>query len=78
MPPIVNDFKNGQGHKDKYLDTSRKCLSQEMLSCITWESPNCNHLEVDQCQCQNQNTSFQKKFKVSLAALKCLLFIEIK
>ena len=27
------DSKNGQGHKDKYLDTSRKILSQEMLMC---------------------------------------------
>ena len=24
--------KDGQGHKDKYLDTSRKILSQEMLN----------------------------------------------
>ena len=24
---------DGQGHKDKYLDTSRKILSQEMLMC---------------------------------------------
>ena len=71
MSPIVNDFKNGQGHKDTYLDTSRKRLSQEMFTCITWEYPNCNHLEVDQCQCQNQNTSFQKTFEVSLAALTC-------
>ena len=25
--------KDGQGHKEKYLDTSRKILSQEMLLC---------------------------------------------
>ena len=25
--------EDGQGHKDKYLDTSRKILSQEMLMC---------------------------------------------
>ena len=25
--------KDGQGHKDRYLDTSRKILSQEMLRC---------------------------------------------
>ena len=24
---------DGQGHKDKYLDTSRKILSQEMFMC---------------------------------------------
>ena len=31
MPPIKANSKDGQGHKDKYLDTSRKILSQEML-----------------------------------------------
>ena len=25
--------KEGQGHKDEYLDTSKKNLSQEMLLC---------------------------------------------
>ena len=25
--------KDGQGHKEKYLDNSRKILSQEMLLC---------------------------------------------
>ena len=25
--------KDGQGHKNKYLDTGRKILSQEMLMC---------------------------------------------
>ena len=49
MPLIMTDFKNAQGRKDKYLDISRKFLSQEMLMCIIWESPNCNHLEADQC-----------------------------
>ena len=28
------NFKDGQGQKDRYLDTSRKILSQEMLMCI--------------------------------------------
>ena len=37
------DSKNGQGHKDKYLDTSRKILSQEMLLC---NSSNIYYLEV--------------------------------
>ena len=27
------NFKDGQGHKDKYLDTCTKILSQEMLMC---------------------------------------------
>ena len=49
MQLIMTDFKNAQGRKDKYLDISRKKNSQEMLMCIIWESPNCNHLEVDQC-----------------------------
>ena len=30
-PPIMANSKDGQGHKDKYLDT--KILSQEMLMC---------------------------------------------
>ena len=33
MPPIMANSEDGQGHKDKYLDTSRKILSQEMLMC---------------------------------------------
>ena len=33
MLPIIANSKDGQGHKEKYLDTSRKILSQEML---TW------------------------------------------
>ena len=32
MPPIMANSKDGQGHKDKYLDTSKKILSQEMLN----------------------------------------------
>ena len=31
MPPKKANFKHGHGHKDKYLATSRKILSQEML-----------------------------------------------
>ena len=31
MPPIMTNSKDGQGNKDKYHDTSRKVLSQEML-----------------------------------------------
>ena len=31
MPPIMANSKYGQCHKDKYLDTSTKVLSQEML-----------------------------------------------
>ena len=30
MPPIMTNFIEGQDHKDKYFDTSRKILSQEM------------------------------------------------
>ena len=33
MPPIMAKTKYGQSHKDKYLDTSRKTSSQEMLMC---------------------------------------------
>ena len=31
MPPIMANSKDGQGYKDKYLDTSKKNLSNEML-----------------------------------------------
>ena len=33
MPLITAKSKDIQGHKDKYLDTSRRILSQEMLMC---------------------------------------------
>ena len=33
MPQIMVNSKDGQGHKGKYLDTSRKICSQEMLMC---------------------------------------------
>ena len=33
MPSIMANSKDGQGHKDRYLDTSSKILSQEMLMC---------------------------------------------
>ena len=32
IPPIRANSKDGLGHKDNYLDTSRKILSQEMLN----------------------------------------------
>lgn len=32
--PIMTNSKDGQGDKDKYLDTNIKFLSQEMLECI--------------------------------------------
>ena len=31
MPPIMANSNEGQDHKDKYFDTSRKILSQEMI-----------------------------------------------
>ena len=30
MPPIMANSNEGHDHKDKYFDTSRKILSQEM------------------------------------------------
>ena len=30
MPPIMANSNEGKDHKDKYFDTSRKILSQEM------------------------------------------------
>ena len=34
MPPIMDNSKEGQDYKDKYFETSRKILSQEMTMCI--------------------------------------------
>ena len=31
MPPIMANSNEGHDHKDKYFDTSRKILSQEMI-----------------------------------------------
>ena len=31
IPKIMVNSKDAQGHKDKYLDTSRNILSQEIL-----------------------------------------------
>ena len=33
MPPIMANSNNGQDHMDKYFDTSRKILSQEITMC---------------------------------------------
>ena len=33
MPPIMANSKDGQVHKDKYLDTSIKIMSKEMFIC---------------------------------------------
>ena len=33
MPPTLPNFKDGQDQKDSILETSRKCLAQEMLMC---------------------------------------------
>ena len=32
-PSIIANSKDGQDHKDKYFDTSRKILSQKMTMC---------------------------------------------
>ena len=33
MSPILAKCKDDQGHKDKYLDTNRNILLEEMLMC---------------------------------------------
>ena len=33
MPPIMANSNEDQYHKDKYFDSSRKILSQEMIMC---------------------------------------------
>ena len=38
MPPIMANSNEGQDHKDKYFDTSRKVLSQEMTIMCNMEA----------------------------------------
>ena len=45
MPPIMANFKDGQGHKDKYFDTSRKSLSQTNTY-VQYKTSNIYYLEV--------------------------------
>ena len=42
MPPIIANSKDGQGHKDKYLDTSRNTRNAH----VQYESCNIYYLEV--------------------------------
>ena len=49
--PMMANSKDGQGHKDKYLDTSRKILSLEMIMCniktlLLWYDYDLYYLEV--------------------------------
>ena len=44
MPPIMANSKDGQGHKDKYLDTSRMIVSRNAH--VQYESSNIYYLEV--------------------------------
>ena len=52
MPPIMANSNEGQDHKDKYLDTSRKILSQEMTMYNTEAFSTCilSLRSYDQCQ----------------------------
>ena len=45
MPPIMANFKDGQGHKDKYLHTSRKFLSHKNAH-VQYETSKIYYLEV--------------------------------
>ena len=49
MPPIMANSNEGQDHKDKYFDTSRKILSQEMTM-YNMEAFSILSLSYDQCQ----------------------------
>ena len=68
MPPIMANSNNGQDHKDKYFDTSRKILSQEMTMYNIWK-PLVSYLEdYDPCQfffrlvkCQSQKIKYLQK-----------------
>ena len=46
MPPIMANSKDGQGHKDKYLDTSRIIVSEEMLMCNMKALDSTHYLKV--------------------------------
>ena len=55
MPPIIANSIDGQGHKDKYLDTSRKFLSQKNTH-VQYETSEIYYLEV----MTNANLKFKK------------------
>ena len=46
MPPIISKSKDGQDHKDKCFDTSKKILSQELNDHLQYGSSNIHFLEV--------------------------------
>ena len=50
MPPIMANSKEGQDHKDKYFDTSRKILSQEMTTYNMEAFSILSLRNYDQCQ----------------------------
>ena len=70
MPPIITNSNEGQDHKDKYFDTSRKILSQEMTM-YNMEAYSTRILSLrsyDQCQfffklfkCQGQKIKYLQK-----------------
>ena len=50
MPPIMANSNEGQDHKDKYFDTSRKLLSQEMTMYYMEAFSLFSLRNYDQCQ----------------------------
>ena len=68
MPPIMVNSNEGQDHKDKYFDTSRKILSQEMAIYNMEAFSILSLRSYDQCQfcfklfkCQGQKIKYLQK-----------------
>ena len=63
----MTNSKDGQGHRDKYLDTSRKILSQEMLMCNMKDIIFIKNNET-------QERSYLKEYSYDISKLLHLLF----
>ena len=68
MPPQMANSNDGQDHKDKYFDTSRKILSQEMTMYNIEAFSILSLRSYDQCQfffklfkCQGQKIKYLQK-----------------
>ena len=61
MPPIMANSNEGQDHKDKYFDTSRKILSQKITMCNmeVLVMTNVNLKKI--VKCQGQKVKYNKK-----------------
>ena len=82
MPPIRANSKDGHGHKDKYLETSRKTLSQEMFMCNMKNIISIMYLEVMKKKGQMSRSKglvptekpYHKEHSCEISKLQHLLF----